>query len=109
MRKLLLLSFGKWRGAGKVAPARVSVRQTLFAVFGAFVAIFLLQSLSDLTSLQMMVGSFGATVTLLFGYPELPFSQPRNIVGGHLLGSLTGLVFFHLFGVLRINSFDEFM
>ncbi len=32
---------------------------------------------------------------LVFGFPDLPFSQPRNLVGGHVLSSLVGLVLLH--------------
>ncbi|MDO5059925.1 MAG: HPP family protein, partial [Neisseria sp.] len=35
---------------------------------------------------------------LVFGYPRSPFAQPRNVIGGHFVASLTGLVFFHCFG-----------
>jgi len=34
----------------------------------------------------------------VFGFPELPFSQPRNLVGGHVVSSLVGLVFLAAFG-----------
>ena len=35
---------------------------------------------------------------LLFGFPDGPFSQPRNIIGGHLLATFTGLLFLQLCG-----------
>ena len=33
-------------------------------------------------------------MVLLFGYPESPFAQPKNIFFGHLLTSLVGMFFF---------------
>ncbi len=45
-----------------------------------------------------MLGSFGATCALAFGFPDLPFSQPRHLVLGHVLASFTGLVFLELTG-----------
>jgi hypothetical protein len=30
---------------------------------------------------------------MVFGFPDLPFSSPRNVLGGHLLSSLIGLTF----------------
>jgi CBS-domain-containing membrane protein len=32
-----------------------------------------------------LVGSFGSSMVLLFGYPESPFAQPKNIFFGHFL------------------------
>jgi CBS-domain-containing membrane protein len=47
---------------------------------------------------EFVLGSFGATCVLAFGYPDVPFSQPRNIVLGHTISSATGLLFLSLFG-----------
>ena len=35
---------------------------------------------------------------LIFGYPDVPFSQPRNVIAGHVISSLVGLVFLTIFG-----------
>ena len=40
-----------------------------------------------------LVASFGSTMVLLFGYPESPFAQPKNIFFGHLLTALVGVIF----------------
>ena len=40
-----------------------------------------------------LVASFGSTMVLLFGYPESPFAQPKNIFFGHLLTSIVGVIF----------------
>ena len=34
----------------------------------------------------------------MFGFPDVPFSQPRNVLAGHLLSSLVGLTFLTLCG-----------
>ena len=44
------------------------------------------------------MGSFGASCVLLFGFPKSPFSQPRNVILGHLISSLVGLLFLHFIG-----------
>jgi CBS-domain-containing membrane protein len=33
----------------------------------------------------------GASAALLFGAPDLPFSQPRNVIGGHIVCALAGV------------------
>ena len=43
-----------------------------------------------------LVASFGSTMVLLFGYPESPFAQPKNIFFGHLLTSVVGVIFVNL-------------
>ena len=35
-------------------------------------------------------------MVLLYGYPESPFAQPKNIFFGHLLTSIVGIVFLNL-------------
>jgi len=42
-----------------------------------------------------LIASFGSSMVLLFGYPESPFAQPKNIFFGHLLTSLVGVFFLY--------------
>ena len=39
-----------------------------------------------------LIASFGSTMVLLYGYPESPFAQPKNIFFGHLLTALVGVI-----------------
>ena len=40
-----------------------------------------------------LIASFGSSMVVLFGYPESPFAQPKNIFFGHLLTALIGVLF----------------
>ena len=40
-----------------------------------------------------LLASFGSSMVLLYGYPESPFAQPKNVFFGHLITSLVGLFF----------------
>ena len=40
-----------------------------------------------------LIASFGSTMVLLYGYPESPFAQPKNIILGHFLTALIGIIF----------------
>ena len=40
-----------------------------------------------------LTASFGASMVLLYGFPESPFAQPKNIFFGHLLTALIGILF----------------
>jgi CBS-domain-containing membrane protein len=58
----------------------------------ATISIFLLL---ELLSLQraIIVASVGATAFIVFMKPRNPFAAPRNVVGGHLVGLVSGLAF----------------
>tara|TARA_B100000959_G_scaffold51683_1_gene53725 strand:- start:107 stop:571 length:465 start_codon:yes stop_codon:yes gene_type:complete len=43
-----------------------------------------------------LIASFGSSMVLLYGYPESPFAQPKNIFFGHLLTSAVGIIFLNL-------------
>jgi len=46
------------------------------------------------TSLGLfLVTSFGSSMVLLYGFPESPFAQPKNIFFGHLLTAFIGILF----------------
>ena len=38
-----------------------------------------------------LIASFGSTMVLLYGYPESPFAQPKNIFFGHLVTAVVGV------------------
>ena len=65
----------------------------LGAWLGAFAGIGTVVLLVELfPDLQLLViGSFGASAVLLFAAPRAPFSQPRNLIGGHLVSALVGV------------------
>ena len=72
---------------------RIRPAQVLVAWLGAFAGIAGLALLVDLfPSLQLLViGSFGASAVLLFAAPGAPFSQPRNLIGGHVISAIAGV------------------
>src|SRR5215475_3888532 len=90
---------GKLKGEG-VAPSvpLPSRKNVALAWLGGVLAITAITRVGDLLSLSLVLGSFGASCVLVFGFPDLPFSQPRNVVAGHFLSSLIGLSFLALFG-----------
>ena len=42
------------------------------------------------TEATVLLASSGATAVLLFAAPTLPFSQPRNVIGGHVVAAIAG-------------------
>lgn len=90
--------FLKLRGDKAALPPRPSTRSVMLAWLGGVVAIGAIASLSNMLSAMLVLGSFGASCVLIFGYPDVPFSQPRNIVAGHVLSTIVGLLFLKAFG-----------
>ena len=40
-----------------------------------------------------LLASFGSSMVLLYGYPESPFAQPKNVFFGHFITTAIGLIF----------------
>ncbi|HET9958413.1 MAG TPA: HPP family protein [Polyangiaceae bacterium] len=80
------------------APPRPSLAHVAFSFLGGLLAIAAVGSLTDVTGTPLVLGSFGATCVLVFGYPESPFSQPRHVIVGHVLSTTTGVVVAALLG-----------
>ena len=83
-------------GGGK-SPPGVSLKEVLISWVGAFLGIFAVGFLGDLVHLEQqdilfLIGSFGASAELLYGTPGVPLAQPRNLMGGHTLSALTGVL-----------------
>ena len=89
---------GKMRGQNASLPARAATRQVLLAAVGGSLAIGAVGCLAAFSGHPMVLGSFGASCVLLFGFPESPLSQPRNVILGHMLCSLVGLTALTLVG-----------
>lgn len=43
-----------------------------------------------------IAASFGSSMVLLFGFPESPFAQPKNVFFGHLVSASVGVFFVNL-------------
>ena len=68
------------------------------AAVGGGACIYLLASVQGLSSLKLVIPPFGASCVLVFLLPDSPLAQPRNVIGGHLISTLMGLVALSLFG-----------
>lgn len=90
--------FIKLRGDGAALPPRPSKKSVAIAWLGGAITIAACASLTTALSTMLVLGSFGASCVLVFGYPDVPFSQPRNVLFGHILSSAIGLLGMHLFG-----------
>ena len=94
-----LFGLNKLKGQSEKCPERLPLWKIGLAWLGATLAIAVLSLVGDWQDAVMILGSFGASCLLIFAYPASPFAQPRNVIGGHFVASLTGLIFMSLFGV----------
>ena len=66
-----------------------SILSGLFSIF----TIGILTLLTYKTEFGIfLIASFGSSMVLLYGYPESPFAQPKNVFFGHLVTAITGLI-----------------
>ena len=71
-----------------------NLKQALFASAFSIITIGALTLLTYKTEFGIfLIASFGSTMVILFGYPESPFAQPKNIFFGHLITSIIGILF----------------
>ena len=72
---------------------KLLIQSSLAGIF-SFITILILTILTYKTPYGLfLIASFGSTMVLLYGYPESPFAQPKNIIVGHFLTSLVGIIF----------------
>ena len=72
-------------------------KRALFALIFSIITIGTLSFLSFETPYGLfLAGSFGSSMVLLFGYPESPFAQPKNVFFGHLVTSVVGVLILSL-------------
>lgn len=75
---------------------RKEIIQSFLAGFYSFITIGILTLLTYKTDLGVfLIASFGSSMVVLYGYPESPFAQPKNVFFGHVLTSVVGMFFLY--------------
>lgn len=71
---------------------------------GAACAIGVLTHMeASVTEVALVMAPFGATTVLVFGLPNSPLAQPKNVVLGHLITALIGVIFTQWIGVTPLT------
>ena len=86
-----------FRGKEKLAshPHYVEILRSLI---GGTLSIALLLFLGKWSGHIWIMAPFGASCVLLYAVPQSPLAQPRNIIFGHFISALIGLMFLKFFG-----------
>lgn len=84
-------------------PPRKPIKKIVWSWLGAFLGIYLVAMLGQVLSPAFfdhifLIGSFGASAVLIYGAPLAEFSQPRNLVGGHVVSAWVGVTVFMMIG-----------
>ncbi len=71
-----------------------NIKQSFLAGIFSIITIGVLTVLTYKTEFGLfLIASFGSSMVLLYGYPESPFAQPKNIFFGHLITAVVGMFF----------------
>jgi len=72
-----------------------TLREAIWALIGSALGIgvcgYLSAKFFEPREATLILGSFGASAVLVYGVVRSPLSQPRNLVGGHLISALIGV------------------
>ena len=80
------------------APPRAPLRHIVLASVAVSLPLMTLALLAQSVSDLLFLPPIGAAMALIVGAPNLPLAQPRNVVLGHLIGCLSGVVTLNFLG-----------
>lgn len=91
--------FHRWRGVRPLSPpSNLTLAALIVSVIGSFLAISLLgifhmYVFPNVTSVVLhgWLGSMGASAVLIFAMPYSDASQPRAVMGGHIIAAAIGI------------------
>lgn len=96
----LTIYLRKMLGSRRTAPLSApSWKELLVSWFGAFSGIGVVAVLTLVYNMPMIVPSFGASALLIYGLPDAPLAQPRNVIGGHIISAICGVTVYALCGL----------
>jgi len=74
---------------------RINYKEKFISTLGGFIGVFAILIIGHLILdpevAVLIVPSMGASAVLLFAAPHAPFSQPWNVIGGHLISAVVGV------------------
>ena len=74
------------------APPRQRFRVIVVETIVSLVALGIVAGLTALTREPWLIPPLAATMALVIGGAHLPLSQPRNVIGGHIMSAIVGVV-----------------
>lgn len=65
---------------------------------GVVIAVGIIAFIDDLYVRVWLIGSFGSSAAMIFGFPDSAFVQPRNVIVGHVSAAAVGWMCTYAFG-----------
>ena len=72
------------------APPRPPWRQIAAVTVMSIMALIVLAFIGEITGFALLTPPLAASMALIAGCPNLPLSQPRNVICGQLLSAIVG-------------------
>lgn len=90
-----------YRQFQKINSEALDISNMLWSWIGSFLGIisiaFFHESFLDDHNLMLVLSSFGASAVLIYGAVNSNLAQPKNLIGGHLISAIIGVVSYKLF------------
>ena len=76
----------------KIHQPKASWKEIVFDLVGGAVVIGALALITDATHMPLLWAPFGGTAVIVFAAHKSPFSQPINVLGGHMISAVISLL-----------------
>eukprot|EP00977_Amphora_coffeiformis_P016035 scaffold4855_cov195-Amphora_coffeaeformis.AAC.20 len=92
----------KCRGGQLQIPPPMTWGECFYTLLGCFVGLLVLSTMNELAmdisdnDLNLLIGPFGAAMTLLYGLSSAPASQPRNVILGQAVAGAISMSFTYI-------------
>jgi CBS-domain-containing membrane protein len=83
---------GKMRGKPRGERKKVTLKYACWSLVSVVASICAIYAIAEMTCRPLLVAPFAASAVLVCGAVDSDFAQPRNLVGGHLLGALVAVI-----------------
>lgn len=70
----------------------MTFRYAVWSFVSGTLGILAIHFVTNLVGFPLLIGSFGASAVLLFGANDSPLTQPRNLIGGHVLSAIVAVI-----------------
>jgi CBS-domain-containing membrane protein len=74
------------------APPRQKLRVIVVETLVSLVALGIVAALTALTHEPWLIPPLAASTALVIGGAHFPLSQPRNVIGGHIVSAIVGVL-----------------
>lgn len=88
----------KMRGGKCPNFPQLSLTTLLVTALGSFAGIGVVALLTSYFNVPLLVPSLGASAVLLYAACHVPMAQPRNVVGGHIISAIVGVLTYQMLG-----------